>query len=60
MKPYLLDEEPADMIDLLEAAKALDQGFGRDGIYMTSQAAAILRKHGHAVRENKVAVQPRR
>ena len=47
-KPYLIDNEPADMDDIIKLAKELGyEGFG--GMFLTSQAAGVIRKHGHTV-----------
>jgi len=40
-KPYLIDNEPADMDDIIRLAKKLGyQGFG--GMFLTSQAARVI------------------
>lgn len=49
-KKYSIDGEPASARDLIHAAEALDAEFGADGLTSTSQAARILRDHGHEVR----------
>jgi len=49
-KGFLLDSKPVDMGELIDAAKAL--GYDPAGsFYRTSEAAAVLRAHGHTVAE---------
>ena len=50
-KPYLLDGEPVTFSVLIQAAKKEGYG-GPDGIYLVSEAAAVLREHGHIVADN--------
>lgn len=47
-KGFLLDGKPVDMQELIEAAKALGYDTA-DWLYRTSEAAEVLREHGHAV-----------
>jgi hypothetical protein len=49
--PYLLDGAPVSARDLITAARRLDPAFGNDGLFFTSEAAQILREHGHAVED---------
>lgn len=49
-KPYLVDRKPVDSTELIQMAK--DNGYQKDGLYFTSQAAAVLRSKGYTVEEN--------
>ena len=51
-KKYLIDDAPASARDIIQAAKALDPNYGRDGLLSTSGAAAVLRRNGHTVEES--------
>ena len=51
---YLLDGQPIDFVSLIKEAKRL--GYEPDGVAFTSEAAAVLRKCGHTVEENKGTV----
>ena len=51
-KKYLIDNEPASAMDIINRAKELDASYGRDGLSMTSTAATVLRNNGHKVEEN--------
>lgn len=51
-KEYMLDNKPASARDLIEAAKELDDDYGRDGIFTTSGAAKVLRENGRSVGYN--------
>lgn len=47
-KSYHIDNVPADMKDIIDLAK--QYGYDGDGgIYRTSVAAGVLRKHNHVV-----------
>ena len=48
-KRYLLDGDPVSARDLIEHAKMLDPEYGKDGWFMTSGAAELLRREGHTV-----------
>lgn len=51
MKQYLIDKEPVDGNELIKRAKELGyEGYG--GIFMTSQAAGVLRENGYTVVNN--------
>jgi len=52
-KPYTIDGKPADMYDIINAAKDIDPHLGEDGILTTSRCATVLRAHGHSVGHNK-------
>ena len=52
-KAYLLDDVPVDFMELIKAAKVLDDSFGSDGICCTSEAARILRENGCVVAESE-------
>lgn len=53
MKKYLLDEKPIGFVDLIRAAAKIDDDFRKEQLRTTSQAAAILRRFGHSVEENR-------
>lgn len=52
-KPYLIDNEPVDGDEIIEKAKKYGYE-GDGGIFRTSIAAGILRKHGHIVSNNNL------
>jgi hypothetical protein len=51
-KKYRIDGEPASADDIFDHASALYSGFGRGGVRFLSDAAQILREHGHVVDYN--------
>lgn len=51
-KPYLLDNEPVTGSELIERAQRLGYR-SEDGLYRTSEAAAVLREAGHEVTTNQ-------
>jgi hypothetical protein len=54
IKPYRIDNEPADMHDIIDLAKTY--GYAPYGnVYQTSVASGILRKNGHTVDNNPLA-----
>lgn len=52
MKQYLIDNQEADMNDIIEKAKGYGYSGDSYGVYFTSGAAKVLREHGHTVEEN--------
>ena len=52
-KKYHIDNIPASATDIVEKAQMYSKEYGEDGIYLTSEAAKILRGHGHTVGELK-------
>jgi len=48
-REYLLDEERIEWTELIKRAKEIDEDFGNQFYQSTSQAAQILRDHGHEV-----------
>ena len=54
-KPYTIDGKPADMHDIIAAAKEIDPNLGEDGLITTSRCATVLRARGHSVGYNKPA-----
>lgn len=57
-KQYHIDNQPADMRDVI--GKAKEYGYEpNSGIYLTSEAARLLRKHGHVVgNASEIATAP--
>ncbi len=50
-KKYHIDNVPASASDIVEKAMYYSSEYGSDGIYLTSEAAKILREYGHIVGE---------
>jgi len=53
--PYLLDGKPVLGSTLVARAREHDPALGGDGLEFTSNAARILRRHGHTVELNPQA-----
>jgi len=51
--PYRLDDEPINGPNLIRYAVDNYGYAGTDGMFFTSEAAALLRKHGHTVTTNQ-------
>jgi hypothetical protein len=49
--PYLLDDKPVSVTDLVQAAQRYEDD--ESGFYTTSDAARILRNHGHTVTDRR-------
>ena len=45
-KPYLLNDQPVDAAELIQAASNIDEYFADAAIRSTSRAAQILRERG--------------
>jgi hypothetical protein len=55
MKPYRLDDEPVSFEELITAAR--NEGYeGSEGMFFTSEAAAVLRQNGHQVTDNQLGL----
>ena len=50
-KQYLLDGKPVTFSQLINEAQELGYD-GNGGLLLTSEAAAVLREHGHTVEVN--------
>lgn len=52
-KPYLIDDNPADFMDIIRLARSLGWD-GVDGIFLSSQASEFLRERGHFIGDNPI------
>lgn len=48
-KKYHIDNVPVSASDIVEKAQMYSTEYGEDGIFLTSEAAKILRENGHVV-----------
>lgn len=52
IKKYMIDETPVTVDELIQAARDIDKKFDESHFWETSEAAWILREHGHTVSRN--------